>query len=198
LGPKYGVLIKEDFILCDYTGGNYKGGWLYCIINRTSASHGDAFLRLDINLHNNSNEVQQYKKWTKNTLNESNFIKECEKSSSLKDFFLLFTTMKVNNFELPENSSLIDSSNWRKYFGAFASKMFAYHRLNDEASGDEVSVKYWSNIKSDMLPANHFKNCIHINTQYDNDIWLILIQFFKNISLKYQRYLIWNWYFYWY
>jgi hypothetical protein len=37
----------------------------YCIINGTSAPYEDAFLGLDINSHDNPNEVHQYKKWTK-------------------------------------------------------------------------------------------------------------------------------------
>lgn len=101
----------------------------YCIINRTSAPYGDAFLGLDINSHDYPNEVHRYKKWTKNTLNGTNFINEREKSSSSRDFFLLFTTTKVNNLELPENSGLVDSSNWCKYFGAFTGRAFAYANI---------------------------------------------------------------------
>ena len=92
----------------------------YCIINGISAPYRNAFLRLDMNLHDNPNEVHQYKKWTKNTLHESDFIKERRKSSSSRDFFLLFTTAKVNYFKLPKNSGLVDSSNWLKYFGLYA------------------------------------------------------------------------------
>ena len=48
------------------------------------------------------------------------------------------------------------------------------YRSNDKASGNEVSVKYQSNIKSDMSPANHFKNHTHIDTQYGNDFLLTI------------------------
>ena len=48
------------------------------------------------------------------------------------------------------------------------------HRSNDEASGDGVSVKYRSNIKPDMSPADNFKNHKHIDTRYGNDFLLTM------------------------
>ena len=49
------------------------------------------------------------------------------------------------------------------------------HWSNDDVSGDEVSVKYRSNIKPDVSPADHFKNHTNIDTRYGNDIYMIVI-----------------------
>jgi hypothetical protein len=64
----------------------------HCIINGTVAPYGDAFLGLDINLKGNPNpnEVHQYKRWTKYTLNETDFINECNKLFIIIRFFLAF------------------------------------------------------------------------------------------------------------
>ncbi|GES89661.1 crinkler (CRN) family protein, putative [Rhizophagus clarus] len=153
----------------------------YCIINRTSVSYGDAFLKLDINLHNNPNEVHQYKKCTKNTFNGTNFINENKKSSSSRDFFLLFTITKVNNLELPENSGLIDSSNWRKYFGVFTGRAFTYANINSlnintADKRDLQLVKRISETQADIIISTRKKRKL---TETEKKILMFMLKKFK-------------------
>ena len=53
---------------------------------------------------------------------------------------------------------------------------------NDEVSGYKQSGKYQD---PDMALINHFKNHIHIGFRYFTDVLIIIIQFLKNISLKF-------------
>ncbi|CAG8715913.1 6839_t:CDS:2, partial [Funneliformis mosseae] len=70
-------------------------------------------------------KVHQYKK-LKKILNETNFQKEREKSSSPMDFFLFYTTTKINYFSLPKNTGYVDKSNWVEYFGPYAGRTLTY------------------------------------------------------------------------
>ncbi|CAI2163433.1 3782_t:CDS:2 [Funneliformis geosporum] len=68
--------------------------------------------RDDLNSNDpNPNEEHQYNKLKRKILNESEIQIEWEKSSLSKDFFLIFTTTKINNIRLPRNTGYVDASN---------------------------------------------------------------------------------------
>ena len=47
-----------------------------------------------------------------------------------RDLFILFTTTKVHNFILPINFGIVESSNWKEYFGSFAGRDAVVGPLN--------------------------------------------------------------------
>ncbi|CAG8444371.1 8373_t:CDS:2 [Funneliformis caledonium] len=93
----------------------------HCIINKTSAPHGDALIGLD--LPDSKNEVQQYK--LLNDHSTFNYIVERNKAASKKDFFILITTKDLD-IELPQNSGIVNKQNWNQYFGAFSGRAFIF------------------------------------------------------------------------
>ncbi|CAI2187981.1 9216_t:CDS:2, partial [Funneliformis geosporum] len=116
---------KTRKIICEDSVVNVREG-KYCIINGGSAPHGDSFLSLDQSRKNNPNEVHQAKKWKTSRINRKLYYDEREKSAGDRDFFILFTTGESDNFDLPENSGIVDKSNWNNYFGPFAGRAYNY------------------------------------------------------------------------
>src|SRR5688572_8760915 len=102
---------KTRKIVCEDSVVNVREG-KYCIINGGSAPYGDSFLGLDQSRKNNPNEVHQTKKWNKSRINRKLYYDEREKSAGDRDFFILFTTGESDDFDHPENSGIVDKSNW--------------------------------------------------------------------------------------
>jgi hypothetical protein len=56
-------------------------------------------------------------------------LREFNKSVSAEDFFILFTTSKTCDFDLPKNSGIVDAENWFEYFGPWANRLFLFHQI---------------------------------------------------------------------
>ncbi|RUS16230.1 hypothetical protein BC937DRAFT_91470 [Endogone sp. FLAS-F59071] len=99
------LLAKEDQTLPPYCSWEdfEKFNARYCciksLLKKISAESGNTVLSLDTSPP--ANEIQQYKLFTNST------EKECK--------------IKLSN-----NSGIVDRSNWRKYFGPFFGRAFAY------------------------------------------------------------------------
>jgi hypothetical protein len=107
---------------------------------------GDGFccfrdLMEDIHFH----EVHQYKH-RKEKISEDNYLEEKSKSASQEDFFILFSTSASDDFELPSNSALVDSSNWKEYYGPYWARAF-YMKTRKAPSINQGSMFQLSSIK---------------------------------------------------
>ncbi|CAB4423970.1 unnamed protein product [Rhizophagus irregularis] len=118
---------KNKKILCEDSEVNVREG-KHCIINGGSAPHGDSFLGLDQSRKDNvnPNEVHQTKKWKVAKITKKLYYDERKKSAGDKDFFILFTTSKTEDFDIPMNSGIVDESNWNDYFGPFSGRAYNY------------------------------------------------------------------------
>ncbi|RUS15929.1 hypothetical protein BC937DRAFT_91797 [Endogone sp. FLAS-F59071] len=96
-----------------------------CIINLASPKFADAFLGLDSTRHS-CNEVHQYKYYNSATVSQRLYEEERNKAASSQDFFILFTTQKDCNINLPRYSGIVDGTCWNDYYGPFAGRAFIY------------------------------------------------------------------------
>lgn len=58
------------------------------------------------------------------------FQQEYKKSVSAKDFFMLITTARTDNFILPKNSGIVDADNWFVYFRLWTNRLFMFRQVN--------------------------------------------------------------------
>ncbi|GBB92302.1 hypothetical protein RclHR1_00020005 [Rhizophagus clarus] len=135
-------------ILCGKEIINFRQG-RHCVLNYRSAKYGDYFIDLDLEkmkeknngLKRISNEVHQYKFWNDKKVNQEVYLNERNKVASNRDFFILFTTKNCNEFELPNNSGIVDKGNWNKYFGPFAHRAFVFATPLDINTTDRRSLQ---------------------------------------------------------
>lgn len=110
-------------IACEHATVDVQQG-RHCILNGVSAPYGDAFVCLDA--QPTLNEIAQTKLLNVSTIDKDNYLAERKKSASDNDFFILYTTQKNLNIDLPPLSGLVDGSNWVNYFGPFAGRAFIF------------------------------------------------------------------------
>jgi hypothetical protein len=116
----------------------------YVSVPGNPAGHGFCSFRDPMNgVH--FHEVHQYKH-RKKKISEENFLDEKSKSSSDHDFFILFSTSESNDFELPINAALVDSSNWKEYYGPYWARAF-YMKTRHAPSINQGSIFQLSSIK---------------------------------------------------
>jgi len=109
-------------------------------------SAGDGFCCFrDPKKDSHFHEVHQYKH-RKGKISEKIFLEEKSKSSSQKDFFILFSTSDSDDFQLPINSALVDSSNWEQYYGPYWARAF-FMKTQQAPSINHGSIFQLSSIK---------------------------------------------------
>ena len=103
-----------------------------CIVNTPGASAGDFFVGLQAPDGSPTGaEVWQCKFRTAGEkITHALFQQEYKKSESAKDFFMLITTARTDNFILPKNSGIVDADNWFVDFGPWANRLFMFHQVN--------------------------------------------------------------------
>lgn len=103
-----------------------------CIVNAPGASAGDLFVGLQAPDGSSTGaEVWQCKFRTAGEkITHALFQQEYKKSVSAKDFFMLITTARTDNFILPKNSGIVDADNLFVYFGPWANRLFMFHQVN--------------------------------------------------------------------
>ncbi|KAF9093994.1 hypothetical protein BGX27_001539 [Mortierella sp. AM989] len=121
------------------------------IVNGVSAPHGDGFLGLDAQPF--CTEVHQCKLVNNDPIN---YLVERKKAASDSDFFILFTSKVKLDVQLPNNSGVVDMSNWNSYFGPFAGRAFVFATtgaldINEATRKDLERMKGIDKIKANLI-----------------------------------------------